>query len=335
MRKDFTERDPGTLAVLAADMGGTRLRAAVVGADGSIALRAERATLPERGPEAVAGDLAAPLSAVAADAAVAGMAADPSVAVAATGPIDADGRLVDPSNLGPAYFGFPLADELAARLGRPVRVGLDTHIALLGEAAHGALVGVRDAVYVTVSTGVGGAVMARGRLIVGAHGLAGEVGHLPVMVGGPRCGCGARGHLEAIASGPAIAAAGDAAARAGRSATLARAAAVAPGGRPSARDVWAAAAAGDAVAAAILARAQAALGRAIAGLVALLDPERVVLGGGVILGDPGPWLDAVRRQVAAGGQAVPGSSVFIVPAALGDDAGLVGCRPFLLGSGVE
>ncbi len=102
-----------------------------------------------------------------------------------------------------------------------MRVGLDTHVALLGEAAFGALRGTRDAVYVTVSTGVGGAILAGGRLVTGADGLAGEIGHLPVMAGGPRCGCGARGHLEAVASGPAIAAAGEEAARAGRSEALA------------------------------------------------------------------------------------------------------------------
>jgi glucokinase len=211
-------------------------------------------------------------------------------------------------------------------------VGLDTHLALLGELDQGALRGSRDALYVTVSTGVGGAMLAGGRLVVGAEGLAGEVGHLPVMAGGPRCGCGGRGHLEAVASGPAIAAAGEAAARSGRSGDLARRMAAAPDGHLSGRDVAEAARAGDAVASAILARARAAVARALVGLMDLLNPERVVLGGGVILADPPSWFGAARRSPDRTGLVVHAARVELVLPELGDDAGLVGCRPFLQGA---
>ncbi len=320
------------VAVLAADVGGTRLRAAAILADGTVVLRRERPTRFERGPHPVAEDVASLLAEVAAAAEREGLAVGPGAAIAATGPVDATGSLVDPSNLGPAFRGFPLRAEVARRLGREVRVGLDTHLALLGELDHGALRGTRDALYATVSTGVGGAVLAGGRLVVGADGLAGEIGHLPVMAGGPRCGCGGRGHLEAVASGPAIAASGEAAARSGRSAELARRLAAAPDGRLTGRDVAQAAHAGDAVAGAIMARAQAAVARAVVGLVDLLNPERVVLGGGVILADPPSWLGAVRRGLARTGLVVHAARVEVVLAALGEDAGLVGCRPFLLGS---
>ncbi|MFH1475096.1 MAG: ROK family protein [Chloroflexota bacterium] len=333
MHNDFKSPDsPDQIAVLAADVGGTRLRAAAILADGTVALRRERPTRFERGPHPVADDIAGLLAEVADAAARQGLPVGPGAAIAATGPIDATGSLVDPSNLGPAFRGFPLGAEVARRLGREVRVGLDTHLALLGELDHGALRGTRDALYVTVSTGVGGAMLAGGRLVVGADGLAGEVGHLPVMAGGPRCGCGGRGHLEAVASGPAIAAAGETAARSGRSEELARRMAAAPDGRLTGRDVAQAAEAGDAVAGAIMARARAVVARAGVGLVDLLNPERVVLGGGVILGDPPSWLGAVRRGLDRTGLAVHAARVEVVLPALGDDAGLVGCRPFLLGA---
>ena len=333
MHKIFTSDTPADgAAVLAADVGGTRLRAAVVLPDGSIIRRRERPTRPERGPDPGAADVAELLAGVAAAATREGRALDPRAGIAATGPIDADGSLVDPSNLGPAFRGYPLAAEVGRRLGREVRVGLDTHLALLGEASNGALRGIGEGIYLTVSTGVGGAVLAGGRLLVGADGVAGEVGHLPVMAGGPICGCGARGHLEAVASGPAIARAAEAAARAGRSADLRRRMAAAPDARLTGRDVAAAAAAGDVVATAILERARAALARAVVGLVDLLNPERVVLGGGVILADPTAWLGAVRRAIDRTGLVVHAARVEVVLPELGENAGLVGCRELLLGT---
>jgi glucokinase len=332
VRKDFTTSDPQPdVAVLAADVGGTRLRAAAILADGRPALRRERPARTERGPEPFAADVAALLAEVAESAAADGLTLDRRAAIAATGPVSADGSLVDPFNLGPGFHGYPLGAEVGRLLGRETRVGLDTHVALLGEVAHGALQGARDAVFITVSTGVGGAVLAGGRLLTGADGLAGEIGHLPAMAGGPACGCGARGHLEAIASGPAIAAAGEAAARAGRSAELRRRMEAAADGRLSGRDVSEAAAAGDPVAEAVLARARAALARVVVGVVDLLNPEKVVIGGGVVLADPEAWLGTVSRSLERTGLSVHASRVEVILPGLGEDAGLIGCRAFLLG----
>jgi glucokinase len=332
VRKDFTPRvTPAGLAVLAADVGGTRIRAAAILADGRVSLRRERPARPDRGPLPVAEDVAALLREVVEEAAAHGLHLEPRAAISTTGPVTADGRLVDPSNLGAAFHGFPLGPEVAGRLGRETRLGLDTHVALLGEAAYGALRGARDAVFVTVSTGVGGAILADGRLVVGADGLAGEVGHLPAMAGGPRCGCGARGHLEALASGPAIAAAGESAARAGRSAALRLRLETASDGRLTGSDVTDAAAGGDPAARAIVARARAALARVIVGLVDLLNPEAVVIGGGVVLADPDAWLGSVERGLTRTGLAAHAARVRVLVPDLGEDAGLAGCRPFLLG----
>jgi glucokinase len=316
--------DEAGAGIVAVDLGGTRIRAAVLREGGGWGGRIEVATPIARGPAAVVGALADLVERV--------VAGDPDldhgeparVVVGATGPFDRDGSWIDPSNLGPAFHGYPLGRRLADRLGRPVVVGLDTHLALLGERRAGALQGCRDGVFITVSTGVGGAFLVDDRVVAGVHGIAGEVGHLPVAAGGPRCGCGARGHLEAYASGPALAREGMLAARAGRSPRLlARSRSGARG--LTGADVAAAEAAGDPAARAIMERGRRALGRAVTGLVNVLDPERVVLGGGVVLGDPEPWVAACRRALATGALATQRASVEIVVAVLGDDAGLVGC----------
>jgi glucokinase len=311
--------------IVAVDLGGTRMRVAVVGRDGQLLDRVDRSTPVSQGPSAVVDALADLIESVPAGNREADDRGPARVVVAATGPFDPDGTWIDPSNLGSDYQGFRFGHELAVRLGRPVLVGVDTHLALLGERRAGALHGCRDGVYITVSTGVGGAFLVDDRVIAGAHGIAGEVGHLPVVTGGPLCGCGGRGHLEAIASGPAMAKAAARAARRGRSGLLLERLLASGADGMTGADVAAAAAAGDRAATAILERARKALGRTVTGLVNILDPERVVLGGGVVLADPGPWIEACRREISGGALATQRASVEVVAAHLGDDAGLVGC----------
>lgn len=248
--------------------------------------------------------------------------------VAATGPVDLDGGWIDASSLGPAFFGFPLRRRLEAATGGKVVVGLDTHLALLGEWHAGALRGIHDGLYATVSTGIGGALLVDDRLVLGAHGVAGEIGHLPGWASGPRCPCGGRGHLEVVSSGSAIAA------------TARRSAARLPGSPLdvairsrhqafAARDVAELARAGDPAAARVLARARLAFASAIVALVNVVDVERVVLGGGVVLGDPQAWLDACRQELARSGLATQRTAATFAVAALGDDAALLGAADYL------
>ena len=123
--------------------------------------------------------------------------------VSVTGPVDpATGRLFTPPNTDSNLAGLDLGADLARSTGLDVRVDRDTNVAALGEHAFGAARGVANFVYMTVSTGVGGAVMLDGRLLRGVDGVAGEIGHISVDRVGPSCGCGRRGCLEAIASGP-------------------------------------------------------------------------------------------------------------------------------------
>ena len=128
------------------------------------------------------------------------------IGVSVTGPVDPrTGKLFTPPNTGPVLAGLELGEALSRAACLEVRVDRDTNAAALGEHRCGSAHGTANFVFITVSTGVGGAVMLDGRLIRGADGVAGEIGHICVERGGPRCGCGRRGCVEAIASGPSIA----------------------------------------------------------------------------------------------------------------------------------
>jgi glucokinase len=228
------------------------------------------------------------------------------------------GVVLNAPNL-PGWINVPLRSRLQEAVGVPVRIGNDANLAALGEWRYGAGQGVNHLIYLAISTGIGGGVISDGRLIVGWRGLGVEPGHMPMVEDGPLCGCGKRGHLEALASGTAIAR---------------RAAELLGEGQPSslllhgspvdAEAVSRAAESGDALGQRVLREAGEALGRALAGLVHIFNPQRIILGGGVARAGDIFW-EPIRRTL----QAEVMSPAFLegvdlVPAALGDDAGLVG-----------
>jgi glucokinase len=310
--------------VLALDLGASRIRAALVRLDGSLAARAEGRTRREDGPSAVIGDIVALLEAVRGRAPADAGARLAGVGIAAPGPLDPDrGRLIDSPNLGPAFQNAELAGPVSQALGLPVALERDTNVALLGEGGFGAARAARNAIYVTVSTGVGGAVLADGKVLAGADGLAGEIGHVVLDLDGPPCGCGGRGHLEALSSGTGIARAVAELVASGAAPGLAAAARSSE--RPlSARDVAAAEAAGDLDAGRVMERAREAFAAAMVGLVNVFNPEVIVVGGSVARGQGERWLVPARTRVAAEAFRVQASRVRILPATLGDDVGLVG-----------
>ena len=325
--------------ILAIDLGATRLRAALVGSDGAVLARAEELSATDRGPAALL-DLAERLIRAVSrtternpgDALVspgALPAAPVAIGISAIGPVDpVAGVILDPPN-APALRDVPIAPELERRLGLPAFLDRDTNVALLGEHAFGAARGVADVVYLTVSTGIGGAVLAGGALFHGPDGTAGELGHLLVELDGPPCGCGARGHLEAIASGAGIARAAREAVRAGGRGLLAAAVDRDGIGRLSAVDVAAAEEAGDAAAAAIMQHARRAFAAALVVIADVFDPTLVVVGGSVARGQGDRLLDPAREAVRSAAFRAPGRRLSIVPAALGDDVCLVGCLPLV------
>ena len=215
---------------------------------------------------------------------------------------EASGRAVFLPNLPGAWTGQEVAGPLAGRLGAPVALINDARAFTLAESRLGAAAGCPTVVCLTLGTGVGGGVVVDGRLRFGPHGRAGELGHQVIEAGGPPCGCGNRGCVEAFAAGAAL---------------------CRLGGRDSPEAVFAAAAAGDARAAEAVRSVVDRLAVGIANLVTVLWPERVVVGGGVAAAGErlfGP----LRAAVAASAPLVDPDSYEIVPAALGPAAGAIG-----------
>jgi glucokinase len=320
---------PGEPALIGLDLGGTTVRAVVTGPAGVLHRVTVRHTA--RGYPAV---LALTERVVAQCQQALGPRPARAVGVAVAGWLSADReQLLAAANLGVA--GMPLRRDLERRLGLPVTVENDGNAAALAEVRAGAGVHARMLVMLTLGTGVGGGIVASGTLLHGAAGLAGELGHLPSSPDGPACACGGRGCLESYASGPAVVrqatmarqAARAAIARAGEArAGEARAGHARAAAPPlTAEDVVAAARAGDPEAAQILAAAGGAVGRAVAQLVPVLNPDLVLLGGGLATGATDLVLIPARRALA---EATPLSAVTAPPpvhlAACGADAGALG-----------
>lgn len=223
-------------------------------------------------------------------------------------------ELLAAANLGVA--GVPLRRDLERQLRLPVVLENDGNAAALAEARAGGGQHARMLVMLTIGTSVGGGIVAGGSLLTGAAGLPGELGHIPAERDGPPCPCGGRGCLEAYASGTAVAR------------LAAGASVLAPrdtGGVLTAEDVVAAARAGGQKAAGVLQRAGAAIGRTVAGLIPVLSPDLVLIGGGLATGATDLLLIPARRALAA---AAPLSDVRPVPpmliATCGPDAGALG-----------
>ena len=306
------------LQVVAVDLGGTNIRAALFPTDDPHPQsQIKMETWPQEGPEAVIGRIVEAVERLAPR-----ERREWRIGFAAPGPLDPyRGVILDAPNL-PGWDSLPLTERLASHFNCPVFLGNDANLAALGEWRHGAGHGRSHVVYLTISTGIGGGVIIDGRLLLGTRGLAAELGHLLVDPAGPRCSCGQYGHLEAIASGTAIAREAARRLQSGQRSALSR---LGAGSRPiSAADVGQAALEGDEMAISVITAAGYAVGRHLASLAHAFNPEIFILGGGVTqLGEL--FLSAVRRGLAENvmhPSYLEGLSV--VPAALGDDAGLIG-----------
>jgi glucokinase len=305
-------------AVAAVDVGGTRIKAALVDRSGHELVST---TTPTPGDLGAAGALVDAVSATV-DALVRnGAEQGRAVLLGACGVVvpglvdDARGMALYSANLG--WRDLQVVVPLEGALGVPVALGHDVRAGLLAEARWGAARGVENAMFVPLGTGIAGALMVDGR-VLHAGGYAGELGHVVVEPGGPVCGCGARGCLEAVASAAAIERAYAARlAHAGTSSDAVDDAA----NRVSAERIAGLVAHGDQVATEVWHHAVAALGRAVVMAVSLTGVELVLLGGG--LAQSGDLLlDPLRREVA-------GALTFQRPptlarAALGDRAGCLG-----------
>lgn len=318
---------PADAVVLALDLGGTQVRAAAVMPDGERVARRAVATPLADGAEAIYAACADLLLGVRADLPSETRERLAAVGISSMGPVDPwRGLVVDPPNVL-ALRDAPLADEVEARVGLPAYLERDTNVAALAEHWLGAARGCRDFMYVTVSTGLGGAIYHDRSLLLGPDGTAGEIGHVCLMPDdGPRCGCGGIGHLEAIASGSGLAGQARGEVTAGRSSFLAGRAAVKP---LTGKDVAEGEAAGDEACLRLMMRARLAFAIACVGWVNAFDPERIVVGGTVAERGGDRWREPARAAVAATALCAPARRVPIVAAELGNDVGLVGARPLV------
>ena len=302
------------------DVGGTKVSVARVGADGSILAQA-RAPSPATQPDRILDAMVE----------LAGRVMTPeveAVGIGAAGLVEsATGTLIFAPNL--AWRGVRLVDHFGAALGLPAIADNDATAAAWGEYRFGAGRGYRDLLLVTVGTGIGGGIVMDGQIYRGAHGFAAEIGHIIVEPGGPVCGCGNRGCWEQMASGHAIQRAGREAAERYPHSGIARLAEGVPA-RVTGSIVTLAAQGGDETARAILAKVGRRLGEGIAGLVNVLDPAVVVVGGGVVAA--GELLLDPARRAFAGAVEAPDfrPPVPLVPAELGNDAGMVGAAALAL-----
>ena len=303
--------------ILALDFGGTKLSASLL-ERGSRGWLAKGRSFSEAG--ATAENDLSNMSALA-QKLLAGRS-PAAVGVSFGGPVDAREGRVRLSDHVAGWEDIALKERLEALYKAPVAVDNDANAAALGEAAYGAGQGCDSLLYVTVSTGVGGGWLLNGRLWRGADSMAGEIGHTVVDPHGPPCFCGQRGCVERLASGPCLAAYAvellEADAHAGE---VLRAAVSHDLGRVGAKEVADAAARGDALAWRALERAAWALGLGIGNAVNLINPELVVVGGGVSKSGERYWR---RLREVCRGAARSQARLTLVPAALGDDAPLWG-----------
>ncbi len=222
----------------------------------------------------------------------------------------------------PGWVNVPIAQMIEDEFHIPTRIDNDVRCAALGELKFGAGKGCENFVCITVGTGIGSGLVINGQLVRGAANAAGEIGHIKLqMHGGPICGCGDTGCLEAFASGPSIVAMAVDYLKSGKSAKFREMAGV--DGEITPYIVAKAAEAGDPVAKRIYEIMGEYIGMGLVSVINLLNPEKVIIGGGVA--ESGDLLLApIRKTIKERAMVIAGESVEIVPAQLGNSAGVIG-----------
>ena len=317
----MADSNQGSTLVVGVDLGGTKILAAVIDANYQILGRAKRPTPAESGGPAI---LAGVIAAIDQALAEAGRhrAEILAIGIGSPGPLDpVTGVIPFSANLN--VRNWPLGPDLSAAMNRPVLLQNDVRIGAYGEYCLGAGRGHRNVLAAFVGTGVGGCLILDGQVVEGATGNAGEIGHIIVKPGGPKCGCGRRGCLEALSSRTAIARRVGKAARKGLNSALASKVDK-KSGKLKSGDLAAALAVGDPVAIAEVRRAARFLGLGIGGLINLIGPDVVIIGGGVTEALGEPFVDLVRDSARAQTLVDPDGVIKIKQAELGDDAGVLG-----------
>ena len=309
----------GSARVLGIDVGGTKLAAGVATPDGTLLAESRRPSLATEGPDAMIDRVVALARDVVGRA---GLRLEEihRIGIACGGPLDPWRGVILNALNNPGWVNVPLVERIEAALGRPTVLDNDANAAALGEHRFGAGRGVRNLVYLTVSTGLGGGVIADGELLRGENGNAAELGHVSVDLHGRPCHCGSVGCLETYCSGTSIAARARERLAAGDEPSLLRSRESDP---LTAEDVAHAAGAGDAVARAVWDETMELLGAGVVSVIHAFNPRLVILGGGVTRsGDL--LFEPVRRVVAERAMPWLRDVVEVVPAGLGERSVLMG-----------
>jgi len=310
--------------VAAVDLGGTKILTALVSSRGKVLVKRHHPTMAAEGPPAVVRRILSGINQLLSSRRAASGVS--SLSIAAAGAIDMERGVVTKSPSLPGWVDIPLRSIVAEAFQLNTIIVNDANAAALGENYFGAGRGARNLIYITVSTGIGGGIIINGELYLGASGGAGELGHMTIDINGPRCNCGNTGCLEVLASGTAIAK--EARRRLGQGEKSSLSDIV--GGRVedvTAEKVALAAQGGDALATAVVARAATYLGAGMVNLVNIFNPEVIVVGGGVAkMGDL--LLNPVRQVVQERAFPQLAQTVHILPAQLGDDAGIIGAAVY-------
>jgi glucokinase len=307
--------------VVGVDLGGTKILVGVVGEDQAILARSKRSTPAEAGGPAIVASIVEAIDQALGEAGL-GRSDIAGIGIGSPGPIDPErGLILFSSNLN--VKDWALAVDLTEAIGRPTLLRNDVRVGGYGEFRLGAGRGYKDVLVAFVGTGIGGCYIVDGKILDGSTGNAGEIGHVVVKAKGPMCGCGRRGCLEAVASRSAIARRVRKAAKRGEESVLA-AKVEKKSAKLKSGDLASAVLAGDPVALREVDRAAYFLGLGLGGLVNLLGPEIVVIGGGVTEALGLVFLDLVRASARQQILVDPHEKIKIEPAALGDDAGILG-----------
>ena len=310
--------------LIGVDLGGTRLRAVRMNTEGHIFQHRSVATVATAGPNEVISHIVSLIEQVIGDVSHAEIL---GVGVGAPGPLDPFEGIVLHAPTLQGWVNVPLRALLQEHTGLPVILNNDGNAAALGEWYFGSGRGCQDFIYVTVSTGIGGGIIANGQLLLGRKGMAGEVGHMHIQPDGPVCSCGQTGCWESLASGTALARFAVQALHQGTPSLLHDCATKGP---VTAKDVFTAAVQGDALAQDLLRREGEFLGMGLVNLLHLFSPERITLGGGV--SQRMGWLEPhIHRVIAA--RVMPSyRDVPIQYAHHGEQAGVIGAATLLLAS---
>ncbi len=313
--------------VLAIDLGGTKIIAALVSPDGRMIARERSATQAAEGPSAVIDRLFSAIDHILKWNKL-GLSDLHGISLAAAGSMDLDAGVITLSPNLPGWRDIPLMAIVHDKYRIDTFLLNDASAAALGEHRFGVGKGTKDLILLTLGTGIGGGIIINGELYNGICGSGGEIGHMTIDVNGPRCPCGNTGCLEVLASGTAISR--DAIGRVTRGEKSSLVEMV--GGKVddiSAEKVGSAARAGDRLSLDVIATAAAYLGVGLVNLTNIFNPEMVVLGGGVAkLGDL--LLEPARRLVRERAFPLSAKTVRVVTTKLGNDAGVYGAATFAL-----